>query len=252
MSLLPTRDATDGDVVPCGKKSMIFASTRQRSKGLTKVIKTVFFPGYSYSKLRGGREHGTLSLRSARGRGKTVDRQLARCVGREATLPPRATPETRAVLEHIQGSGYYIESAQRPVGWAPWRVATWLDLVLRPVVLDHRPDHRVVVEVKRGCLYRRCSVPGAKSRHLDPAVGVSPIHMHQLQAEVGRQMLQRVDPSLPVRAMLLYVDEAGVEAVTDFAVAWSAQTERALVETSQLCAGRKRKAIRKRPSILPK
>jgi hypothetical protein len=234
-------------VTPAGKRSMVFALTKQRSKGLTKVIKTVFFPDYKYDKLRGPREHGTLKFKSARSRGKTIDRQLSKCVGHQLTkLQPRATNETKLILDFIKSKGYYIETAQQPVGFAPWRLATSLDLVLRPLNPDEtNEDHRVVVEVKRGCLYRRCSVPGVMSQRLEPNVAVSPLHMHQLQAVIGTELLRRTDPSLPVQSMLLYV-ETELEAIEDFAVKFSATTETVLLATAQLCAGRKQKTVKKR------
>lgn len=239
-------------VKPACKRSMVFAQTKQRSKGVHKVIKTVFFPAYKYDKLRGSRTHGTLKYKSARSRGKTIDRQLGKCVGQQSTKPPlRAMNETKLILDFIKSKGYYIESSQQPVGFAPWRLATSLDLVLRPLnpTAETNEDHRVVVEVKRGCLYRSCTVPNATSQRLEPSVSVSPLHMHQLQAVIGTELLRRTDPSLPIKSLLLYVDETELEAIEDFAVKFSATTETALLATAQLCAGRKRKTVKKRQRV---
>jgi hypothetical protein len=164
-------------VKPAGKRSMVFAQTKQRSKGLTKVIKTVFFPGYKYGKLRGPRLKGTLKFKSARRRGKTIDHQLGQCVGKQVKTPPRVTSETKLLLDFIKARDYYIETSQQAVGFAPWRLSTSLDLVLRPIsVGGSNEDHRVVVEVKRGCLYRRCTVPTKTSQRLEPNVSVSPLY----------------------------------------------------------------------------
>ena len=227
------------------KRSMVFDQTKQRSKGLHKVIKTVFFPAYKYEKLRGSRVCGTLKFKSARQRGKTIDAQLGKCVGDKNVKPPvKATNETKIILTFIKEKGYYIEKSQQPVGFAPWRLATSLDLVLRPLPQNQNgADHRVVVEVKRGCLYRECIVPGATSQRLEPSVSVCPLHMHQLQAVIGTELLRRTDPSIPIKSWVLYVDENGLTLVDDFAVQFSPTTETALFATAQICAGRKRKTV---------
>jgi hypothetical protein len=229
-----------------GAKSMIFESTKQRSKGLHKVIQTVFFPQYKYDKLRGTRSHGTLNFRTAKVRGKTIDKQLSQCIGLDAKVPFGAMNETKRLLEFIQTAGYYIETSQKPVGFAPWRLATELDLTLRPVNLLDQEDHRVVVEVKRGYHYRDCTVPGATSQRLIPEVVVSPRMLHELQAVLGAELLRKTDSSLPIKTMLLYVDDKQLEAVTDFKVKFSDITELALLATAQVCAGKKRKIVKKK------
>jgi hypothetical protein len=228
-----------------GVKNTIFESTKQRSKGLHKVIQTVFFPQYKYNKLRGTRRHGTMTFRSAKFRGKTIDRQLSKCIGVGTQAPLGATNETKIVLAFIHRAGYYIETSQKPVGFAPWRLATELDLTLRPVSSDQE-DHRVVVEVKRGYHYRDCTVPGATSQRLVPEVPVSPRSLHELQTVLGAELLRKTDPSLPIKTMLLYVDDVELEVVTDFQVKFSETTELALLATSQVCAGKKRKTVKKK------
>ena len=239
---------------PCSKRCVIFSETQQRSKGVTKVIKTVFFKAFSMSKLRGTRPQnkGGLSLRQAKARGKLLDSQLARLVGDKSLLraPPRACQETLLAMEFIRERGMYIEAAQREVGYSDWRLATSIDLVLRPVVIcDARDDERIVVEVKRGCLYRRMTVPNATSKHLRPAVPVSPLCMHQTQALIGKRLLQLTDESVPLGdCWLMYVDLInGVECVTEpeFTVKWTDVSDLALQLTSgRLASGRARKQLK--------
>lgn len=220
----------------CGKRGVRFDTTKRRSKGVTKVLTHVFFPAYCVQHLRGPvvPNIGGLRLRAARQRGRLLDRQLATMAGDTLLLrpPPRACKETKLILAFVRERGYYIEHAQHTVGYAPWRLATDLDLVLRK--LDG--THRIVVEVKSGCLYRRRIVPGVTSRYLEPTVSVSPLHVHQLQALIGKRLLALCDTTIEVGgAWLLYVDLVhGVEGIEekDFGVRWSTGTERALEETA--------------------
>ena len=222
----------------CGKRGVFFAATRQRSKGVTRVITKVFFPAYKVQNLRGPTytNKGGLRLRQARVRGKLLDRQLAKVVGDRLLLapPPRACEETKQIIAFIRTHGYYIEHAQYAVGYAPWRLATDIDLILRPVVGD---SHRIVVEVKRGCLYRRQIVPNATSQCLETVVNVSPLHVHQLQALIGKRLLELCDTTAVHIAgvWLLYVDLLhGVERIEekDFGVQWSKRSEQALQATA--------------------
>jgi hypothetical protein len=230
-------------ITPAGKKSMVFAQTKQRSKGLTKTIQTVFFPEYKYDKLRGQRKKGTLTFKSARQRGKTIDNQLSKCIGQDLKIPPYMAHETKLLLNFIRSKGFYIEKSQQAVGFAPWRLATSLDLVLRPCSSIN--DHRIVVEVKRGCLYRRCNIPGKTSQHLQPNVTVSPLHMHQLQVIIGAELLRRTDSTLPIKSWLLYVDETELEIVDKFEITFSDTIDTALLVTAQILSGYKRKTVRK-------
>jgi hypothetical protein len=137
------------------------------------------------------------------------------------------------ILNFIRERGYYIEHAQYAVGYAPWRLATDIDLILRNVVGD---DHRIVVEVKRGCLYRRQTVPNTTSQHLEHAVSVSPLHVHQLQAVLGKRLLELCDQTVEISGTwLLYVDLInGIELFRepDFDVKWSKGSEQMLESTA--------------------
>ena len=224
------------DFATVSARSVTFRSTQQRSKGVTKLIQKLFFPAYAHHKLRGTRPPniGGLKLRQARARGKLVDRQLQRCIGRMPRQPARAARETVAVLSYINLRGYFIESAQRRVGYAPWRLATSLDLVLRPCDVAVGDDHRIVVEIKRGCLYRNMSVPNQTSKGLVPNVPVSPLCMHELQAVLGMKLLEATDTTLPVdSAWLLYVHDSTVSCheSSEFTVKWT-QTTADYLETT--------------------
>jgi hypothetical protein len=219
---------------------------------VTKVISQVFFPAYQVRNLRGPTvpNKGGLRLRRARIRGKLVDRQLAQVAGDKLLVapPPKACEETTSILVFLREHGYYIEHAQYAVGYAPWRLATDIDLVLRPVTGE---DHRIVVEVKCGCLYRRHIVPNTTSQGLQKPVAVSPLHVHQLQAILGKRLLELCDNTVPIaEAWVLYVDLVhGVERIQqkDFGVQWSECSERVLEATAQLPAnGKRRRNTRKK------
>jgi hypothetical protein len=237
------------DFATISARRVTFQSTQQQSKGITKVIRKLFFPGYSHHKLRGSRPSnvGGLSYRQARNRGKLLDKQLQLCIGREVSRPPpRAIRETIAILSYIAKRGYYIETAQQRVGYAPWRLATALDLVLRPLVPSAQ-DHRVVVEVKRGCIYRNMLVPNQTSKGLMPSVPVSPLFMHELQVILGAQLLLASDASLPIDSLwVLYANDSGVECheSSDFTVQWTKTTEEYLEATAACLSNGKRKKKR--------
>jgi hypothetical protein len=239
-------------ITPCTKRCVIFDSTAQRSKGVIKVIKNVFFPGFHHKFLRGARisNKGGLSFLQARRRGILIDSQLSKAIGNK--IPPRSCDETKLIITFFRARGYYIEKAQESVGYSPWRLATAIDLILRP--LDEFHDHRVIVEIKFGCLHRRLSVPNTVSQYIVPEVPTSPIFLHQLQTLIGKRLFELTDNTLPLEgAWLLYVDRVkGIECIEEkaFEVKWSKQVEETLESTANrlangLSSKKKSKRIKK-------
>lgn len=236
----------------CGPRSVQFHQTKQRSKGITKVIQRLFFPSYRVQNLRGPsvRNHGGLTLKQARRRGRLIDSQLRKVVGDRTLLRPprRACEETKKIIAFIRNRGFYIEHAQYTVGYAPWRLSTPVDLVLHSVTA---PDQRVVVEVKSGCLYRHKAIPNVCARYIDPPVPVSPSSMHQMQAVIGKRLyeLSEQTDDVPVHAWLLYVDMVhGVELIEQdaFCIQWCPKYENILQNTADLKANASRMAYERR------
>jgi hypothetical protein len=225
------KDQTDTKFTSIHKKYVIFQSTKQRSKGVTKVIKKVFFPGYSHRKLTGNYVRG-LKPSKARSNGKKIDSELSECVGVEPIFPNNLLPETRHLLSYISRSGYFIESAQTPVGFAPWRLFTRIDLVLRPKNTNTNPDHRVAVEVKSGYANRKCSIKGKRSRFFNPPIEMSPLGLHKVQTLIGAELLRKCKPELPVKKMLVYISKDGVDVIKKIDIELTSIVTDALVRSS--------------------
>lgn len=235
-------------------KAFTFPNTALRAKGVTKVIRNIFFPGYCYEKLRGRlNDKGKLRLRAAKARGMRLDRELVEyCKRKDHGNSAYLLPETRLVLKSLQKKGLTIESTQNVVYYEPWRLCTAIDMVLverkGPGSADSssvQSEKKILVEVKRGCEYRDSYVPCVRSRFLQPQVQTSPANMHQLQILIGKHLFLHLHPDEIVECWVLYVNEEKVHIVEekDFTVKWSDVTASALCRTSNVCAGRKRKKI---------
>jgi hypothetical protein len=74
----------------------------------------------------------------------------------------------------------------------------------------------LLVEVKSGCHYRRCCTKNGTLRFIRPAVSDSPLHQHQLQALIGKDLFLRTYPhwkneegERSVEAAVVYVAASG-------------------------------------------
>jgi hypothetical protein len=81
-----------------------------------------------------------------------------------------------------------------------------IDLVL----FDETLDEIIIVEIKSGCEYRNVST-GSKLQHLKEDVTDAPVHQHQLQVLLGKELFRRtyLECTKRVRALLVYVSKEG-------------------------------------------
>lgn len=162
-------------------------------------------------------------------RGLQLDRDLQH-LARETALPEGATAEARSIHTFLLKMKARAVGAQVRVTWGPWKLLTYLDLVVK---LENTQE-TVVVEVKRGCVYRDCRVPHTTSQHLVPALPVKPRHLHELQALAGARLWELQEKQQVHDVWLLYVDEKGLEFTrrSQFGTRWSEGVERVLSQRS--------------------
>lgn len=202
-------------------------SRKTRRRGLTYVLPRVFFPKLAFKRLAKRPPNvGGLSKRRACARGRKVDSDLARLVTK-TSLERNSTLEARVIFAFLRKMHARVVGAQLRVASPLWDVVTYVDLV---VLLEKTQEH-VVVEVKRGCGYRDCSVPHAFSQHLEPALPVKPRHLHELQALVGARLWEMQEQKVARDVWLLYVNETELEFTSraQFGATWSPNAELALI-----------------------
>lgn len=182
-------------------------------RGITKLISLRFAPNFRYRDVRRRPSNrGGLAYRSARRRGQAVDRALSAWAASGGTACSTRLAEVRAIVawfgthlpdfEPVQG--------QFPVSWADAQLATKLDLLM----IDPVREQYLVVEIKCGCMARRCQTVTPHHLTCYPGVDHTLLHQHQLQTVLGTYMFEQM---LHVRArmLLLYVSRTGeVEAIS--------------------------------------
>jgi hypothetical protein len=216
------------------KSRSVYFGQKRWSRGVTKVIKNVFVPGYKYQNIRGRHKctRGLVKRKSLR-RGHLVDTVLQEWANGK---PLRCRiKEPKAVVSYFNQCGWVPISSQLVVAWPEARIATKLDLVLHDPILDKV----IVVEIKTGCHYRRCSTSTGTIKHMGPtAISDAPLHQHQLQALIGKQLLLKtyaLDQIQSVEALLLYVSVDGEVEVfrePDFQVKYSDKIDQALLRSA--------------------
>jgi hypothetical protein len=187
-------------------KRAVYFGQRKWSRGVTTVIKKVFASSYRYAKLpRRSRATG-LPFRKARRRGKLVDGILDKWVRGEKTRCRIA--EGRAIIQLFESRHWEPVASQLVVAWREGRIATMIDIVLH----DVSTDEILVVEIKSGCEYRYLTT-GSNLKNLGPSCTVTdaPIHQHQLQVLLGKDLFHRTYPSCTkkVQAVLVYAAKDG-------------------------------------------
>ena len=202
------------------------------SRGVTKVIRSVFAPTYRFKPLPRAQCSGGLRLRAAKRRGHAIDAALARWVAVPTTYKS-ALHEPAALIRLFRASGWVPVAAQLVVAWPAARLATRIDLVL------YDPSRAVllVVEIKSGCEHRR--IAHGTLKHLRPALSNAPLYQHQLQALLGKELLIHTYPKWTpssVEAVLVYVTATGqVELIreADFGLQYSPALETVLLYTAR-------------------
>jgi hypothetical protein len=174
-------------------------------RGITKVIKKVFAPSYTYAKLKckplniGGFKFGV-----ARRRGKALDKALS---------STSRLPEAVAIKQALLARGWTTIHTQLPVAMPLYRIGTCIDMLCQD-----SQGHYIVIETKLGCKYRDATTGNYMKHCLTPdnkPVKETTRHMHELQCLLGRDMFIETY-SLPAFCALVYVDADQVNVTTDF------------------------------------
>jgi hypothetical protein len=168
-------------------------------RGITKVIKKYLVPSYRFKLLK-NRPTGKLGYTAARRRGIRVDAELKQFVTQQK-IPQLL--ESKSVLTFLQKHQIELQYSQYPVAWPAARLWTKIDLV---GTLHGRV---IVIEIKTGCLYRKCHTETGKVYSTD--VTDSPEHQHQLQTCFHRLLLCKTLSltEADVDMLLLYVEDDG-------------------------------------------
>ena len=169
-------------------------------RGVTTVIKKHLVPSYRFKLLK-NRPVGKLRYIAARRRGIRVDTELKKVVN-DHKKP--LLLQTKFILEFLEQHKIKLLYSQYPVAWPAARLWTKIDLV---GILDGRV---IVIEVKTGCLYRKCHTD--TGRIYSTEITDSPEHQHQLQTCFHRLLLCKTLRNLretDVDMLLLYVEDDG-------------------------------------------
>jgi hypothetical protein len=168
--------------------------------GITKLIPRVFAPSYRFKSLKVPRNPGGLKKRAAKRRGKRLDAELA------SDQQTRTCAETKLIRTTLDSLQLDIVETQKMVQHQ--QLKTFLDLVVK-----HRITNKsFVVEIKRGCHYRRCATPTGKLLHQTSVLSDCLLYHHQLQALIGRWIAQQ---EVNWGVILIYVDQEKVEIFKD-------------------------------------
>lgn len=179
----------------------VYFGAKRWSRGVTKVVKSVFAPDYRFTKLKRGQCATGLPKRQAKRRGHAIDRVLEQWAHGLPTHRSRLK-EPKTLIQTFESHGWHPVSSQLTVAWPDARIGTRIDLVL----YDSERHKIVAVEVKSGCGYRRKS--HGMLRHLFPRVSNAPLHQHQLQILLGKELLARTYPAwarADIECVLVYI-----------------------------------------------
>jgi hypothetical protein len=189
-------------------RSIMFANN-DRSRGITKIIRTLFAPGFTYGKLKKKPlpKATALSYRQARARGKLIDRQLTKWHLFKSLKGAKI--ETKLLVTYLSNQHLVPIATQLPVGCPVDRLGTCIDLVCTDTITKEI----VLIEIKRGCHYRDCTTGQMLRTIVDldgRPVNDCLLHQHMLQLLLGELLFVRTFPTRPHRCLLLYVDTVEV------------------------------------------
>jgi hypothetical protein len=215
------------------KNRGVYFGSRTWSRGVTKTIRRIFASTYRFSQLPRRRclRLAGLPYKQAKRRGHAIDRTLSRWASGQS-LARTKIKEPGVLLEIFTVRGWKPVGSQVVVAWPEARLATRIDLVL----FDSTTQRLLVVEVKSGCLYRRQS--HGYLAHVQPRVTNAPLHQHQLQVVLGKELLVRTYPQWTrsqVDCVLIYVNhhlETEVVEECEFGIQYSSCIRDVLLRTA--------------------
>jgi hypothetical protein len=214
------------------KSRSVYFGHKRWSRGVTKVIQKVFCPSFVFKKIKRGSYVPGLTKRKAKKRGHLVDQIIENWVLGKPTRCRILEP--RSIINIMEELEWVPIASQLVVAWPEARLATKIDLV----VYCETTNKIIVVEIKTGCGYRRCSTPNGFLHHLRPKVSNAPIHQHQLQIILGKELLARTYPNWSrnnIEAVLIYVSTDGeLELIREheFSFTYSTIVENILLNTA--------------------
>lgn len=188
-------------------KRSVYFGNRRWSRGVTTVIKKLFASSYTYQKLtmkhmcsRGLRQ------KQAKRRGQLIDTVVGKWVNGHRIKC--RTQEPTALIHYFERNHWKPVSSQLVVAYPTARLATKIDVVLYDTV----HDTLLIVEVKSGYHYRKCSTLNGTLKFVRPIVSNCPLHQHQLQALLGKWLFLETYPqwtNRKVEAVVVYVSSDG-------------------------------------------
>jgi len=200
--------------------------------GITNLIPKVFAPSWKFKKLKQiPRNTGGLKKRAAKIRGKRLDKEL------KNNVTKNICPETKNVRILLDSMELDIEATQ--VLAQRKDLKTFLDMIV-----IHRETHKkFIVELKRGCKYRRCATSDGKLLHQTSNLTDCLLYQHQLQTLIGRWLAGH---EYDYGVLLIYVNEEEIEMFQecDFVAELSELGKQSLLQYA--CKKQKRKKISKK------
>jgi len=190
-------------------RSVCFADTKKRSRGLTKVLKRHLFPSCTYKSLKDRPKNvGGRNVRSACRAGKALDRVVSKWAESKRIPDARSSTTGRALIQWCVQHKFMPVCSQLLVGDSKLRLATHIDLVLW-----HKPSSTLyLTEVKLGCVYRDCTTKTTKRCDFVVTKSGTALQtfrgMHEMQILIGRHLFHETYArSQQAECLLLYVIE---------------------------------------------
>jgi hypothetical protein len=224
-------------------------TSKKKMPGITKLIPQVFCPGFKFKHLvHKPQNPGGLKKRAAKRRGNRLDNELSDnrrlsqfeddCVISNNIII-KECKETKLIRKTLEEMNLEIEDTQ--VFAQEENVKTFLDLIVK----HKETGKKYVVELKRGCEYRRCGTKNGKllfqtTLTLSDAL----LYQHQLQVLIGRWLYKHEHD---YGVLLIYVNETKVEVLEE------SDMEAKLLESGKLAllkaANKKQKLRSKRRKL---
>jgi hypothetical protein len=215
------------------------------TRGVSKVVKQLFAAGFSRSKLTNVPKNvGGLKYKQARRHGIAVDQALKRHVDGTG-VRSSALKEVRAIIQWCEDNKIDLIGAQTPVADAYLRLGTCIDLV----GINKSDNNVFIIEVKCGCLARRCTMnPNKKIHSSVGGLDNTLLHQHTLQVRLNEYLYRQTfcaDVTTTTCVLIYAKDDGLLEVIEDAALAIpTLQASHAIIK--RLRATREKLTTRKR------
>jgi len=171
--------------------------------GITKLIPKVFAPTWRFKDLKWKPKNiGGLKKRAAKKRGNRIDSEL-----NGEVLFEKTCPETKLIYKVLHDMKLDIVATQMYVKQGSLK--TFLDMVVR----HQETGQQYIIEIKRGCEYRRCGTQDGILRFQNKTLNDCLLHQHQMQVLIGRWLFGDENRT---GVLLIYVNETRVEVLQEY------------------------------------